>query len=350
MAKRLDKTCIEGPAPETVGGGASANSEQGPKRKGRHRFGVVDAFFGLVLLAGLGLLLYPTVADWVVRWNLEREMDAYDAEVAAQMAEGSTGADLDEAHAYNDELSEKSEGEVRVDMLLQELADAREYNEGLVEWSPWEITANPDAYADLERYESLLNPRGDGIMGYISIDSIDVSLPIYHGTSDAELQVGAGHLIGSSLPVGGPSTHAVIAAHSGLPSARMFDRLEELSEGDVIILSVLGQRLGYAVDSRQVVEPDEVEALTIEDGEDLVTLVTCTPYGVNTHRLLVRGHRVDLPEEELDALVRGARFPWWMVGLSVAAVVAGAVILAVAARRKGGARRRKARPRHAKGA
>ncbi|MBQ1188425.1 MAG: class C sortase [Peptococcaceae bacterium] len=153
-----------------------------------------------------------------------------------------------------------------------------------------------------EIYEKTLDVSGTGIMGYIEIDSIDVSLPIYHGTEDSVLQIAVGHLDWSSLPVGGAGTHCVMSGHRGLPSAKLFTHLDELVEGDTFVVRVLDEVFTYEVDQILIVEPEDVSALTIEPGNDLCTLVTCTPYGINSHRLLVRGHRIE--NEVASALVR----------------------------------------------
>ena len=142
-------------------------------------------------------------------------------------------------------------------------------------------------------YEELLDVNGVGIMGYIDIDAIGVELPIYHGTDSSVLNIAVGHLEGSSLPVGGESTHCVLSAHRGLPSARLFTDLDRLKTGDTFTLSVLNRLLTYEIDQILIVKPEEVDTLAIEPGQDLCTLVTCTPYGINSHRLLVRGHRVE---------------------------------------------------------
>ena len=147
--------------------------------------------------------------------------------------------------------------------------------------------------AQKEEYEKLLDVSGTGIMGYVEIPELGVSLPVYHGTEEAVLQVAAGHLEWSSLPVGGESSHCVISGHRGLPSAKLFTDLDKLREGDVFMLRVLDEVLTYEVDKISIVEPSQVSELQIVEGEDLCTLVTCTPYGINTHRLLVRGHRIE---------------------------------------------------------
>lgn len=156
---------------------------------------------------------------------------------------------------------------------------------------------------ELEEYYSLLDVNGIGIMGVIRIPKIKVSLPIYHTTDEGVLQVGVGHFTGSSLPVGGESTHCILSGHRGLPSAKLFTDLDQIVEGDVFYLDVLGDTLAYQVDQIQVVLPEEVESLNVVPGEDYVTLITCTPYGVNTHRLLIRGTRIPyVPEEETVAV------------------------------------------------
>lgn len=176
-----------------------------------------------------------------------------------------------------------------------ELEKAREYNRNLLSWL---ATADSSAIGDSPRYLGTLNLSGDGLMGAIDIDKINVHLPIYHGASDSVLQVGAGHLPETSLPVGGESTHAIISAHTGLPSAKLFTDLDELEIGDMFKITVLGEELVYQVDQIKVVEPYETGNMRIIQGRDYVTLLTCTPYGINTHRLLVRGARVTLEEAE----------------------------------------------------
>lgn len=260
-----------------------------------------------VLLAGLSLLLYPTVADY---WN-----SMHQSKAIASYMEAVTELDDD---AY-DELWE----------------EARAYNASLLEatsrFEPGE--------EDQQRYEQLLNISGDGIMGYLEIPSIDVSLPVYHGTSDEVLQVAVGHIEGSSLPVGGKSTHCVVSGHRGLPSSRLFTDLDQLGEGDLFLFHVLGETLTYEVDQIHVVEPDDVTYLSIEEDEDLCTLVTCTPYGVNSHRLLVRGHRVENQEESAlrviaDAMMVDPRLVAPIVGTPILLVVI--VALVVRTRRRKG--------------
>ena len=215
----------------------------------------------LILVMGLSLMLYPTVSEaWNTRYH-KRTIDNYENAVA-QMDTSQYEAMWEEAVAFN----------------------AR---------TPQSDTAFVLSDEEKITYDSLLNLTDDGIMGYVEIASIGSKLALYHGTSDVVLQVGVGHLEWSSLPVGGESTHAILSGHRGLPSARLFTDLDQLEKGDVFVLHILHETLTYEVDQILIVLPDETEALLVEEGKDLCTLVTCTPYGVNSHRLLVRGHRVE---------------------------------------------------------
>ncbi len=219
----------------------------------------------LILLAGLSLLLYPSVSNY---WN-----SLHQTRAIATYAEEVANLDND---AY--------------DQLWQ---DAASYNQSLL------TRSNTYLLSDEQKaeYARLLDMSGLGVMGYIEIPEIDVSLPIYHGTEESVLQIAVGHLEWSSLPVGGESTHCVLSGHRGLPSAKLFTNLDKLREGDTFLLRVLDEVLTYEVDQILIVEPQETAALQIEEGKDYCTLVTCTPYGINTHRLLVRGHRIDNIEE-----------------------------------------------------
>lgn len=214
----------------------------------------------LVFITGLSLLLYPTVSNY---WNSKHQ-----SRVVAN---------------YSDTLAkmDKKEKQYAIDQAVQ-------YNESLVlngnRFSPSD--------SDLSLYKSLLNADGTGMMGYITIPEIRCKLAIYHSVDDSVLQVGVGHLEGSSLPVGGSSTHCVISGHRGLPSARLFTDIDRLEKGDLFYLHVYGKVLAYEVDKISVVEPEDYGPLEIEEGKDLCTLLTCTPYGINTQRLMVRGHRV----------------------------------------------------------
>ena len=218
-----------------------------------------------ILFIGLSLLLYPTASDYWNSFHQTRAIATYAENVA----------NLD--NNQYDQLWE----------------DARAYNQALP------FRSNPYYLSEEQRaeYESLLDVSGLGVMGYIEIPEIDVSLPIYHGTEESVLQVAVGHLDWTSLPVGGESTHCVLSGHRGLPSAKLFTNLDKLREGDTFLLRILDEVLTYEVDQILIVEPQETAALRIVEGKDYCTLVTCTPYGINTHRLLVRGHRVDNAEQ-----------------------------------------------------
>ena len=219
----------------------------------------------LILLVGLSLLLYPTVADWWNSFHQSRAIVDYDSAMA--------DLDPEDYSAY--------------------FQAAEEYNRQVAQLN------YPLMYYDqVEGYEEALNLTGNGIMGYIQIPKIDVSLPIYHGTSEGVLQVAVGHLEGSSLPPGGEGTHCALSAHRGLPSARLFTDLDLMEVGDTFTLTVLDRLLTYQVDQILIVEPQDVEALYVVEGEDLCTLITCTPYGINSHRILVRGHRIENAPEE----------------------------------------------------
>lgn len=214
----------------------------------------------VILLVGLSVMLYPTVSDW---WNSRVQSQAiasYDSAVE-QLDDNHYEEILNKAYEYNAALA-------AADFPL----------------------ANPDV---VPGYEDMLNVSGLGIMGYITIPVINVQLPIYHGTSEEVLNVAAGHLQGSSLPVGGDATHAVISAHRGLPSARLFSDLDRINVGDTFTITILDEILTYEVEEINIVLPTEVSKLAITSGNDYVTLMTCTPYGINSHRLLVRAHRIE---------------------------------------------------------
>jgi sortase A len=222
-----------------------------------------------VFLIGLSLMLYPVVANYVNEKHETRAIAAYEENIS--------------------KLSTQ-------DYSAIEKA-AEEYNA--------ELASQPASFnlsqAQTEEYDKLMDPTGIGVMGYIEIPAIGVSLPIYHGVSDEVLAVGAGHIPGSSLPVGGASTHCALSGHRGLPSARLFTDIDQLQKGDTFMLHVLDKVLEYQVDQILVVEPDDVAALGVTQGEDLCTLVTCTPYGINTQRLLVRGHRIPYDDSADEA-------------------------------------------------
>lgn len=258
---------------------------------------------GIIFLAGLSLLLYPFVAN---QWNNYRQkqlISGYEQVVSDK--EAAEGIDYD-----------------------AERKKAEDYNEALL---PCVL---PDSFALAESsgvdpvYMNTLNIAGDEMMGSVEIPKINIKIPIYHTTEEDVLNKGAGHLEGSSLPVGGANTHAVISAHRGLPSASLFTDLDQMKVGDHFLLHVLDETLCYEVDKISVVKPEDTSALAVEDGQDLVTLLTCTPYGVNTERLLVRGHRVPYVEEEVKeekTVLSGSSLHtnyllWVFVGLSVTAL------------------------------
>lgn len=219
----------------------------------------------VIFLAGLSLLLYPSISDYWNSFHQSQAISGY-AENVAQL------------------------DTQRYEKLWQ---DAQDYN--------YSLCSRANSYLLSERqkleYENMLNIYGVGIMGYIEIPEINCALPIYHGTDESVLQVAVGHLEWSSLPVGGESSHCVLSGHRGLPSARLFTDLDKLETGDIFIIRVLDEILSYEVDQILIVEPQETDALKIVESEDYCTLVTCTPYGINTHRLLVRGHRVENAEQ-----------------------------------------------------
>ena len=268
----------------------------------------------LIFLAGLSLLLYPFVAN---QWNNHRQkqlISNYESVIADKEAAGQI-----------DYEAERKQEEA--------------YNNALVPSILPDSFAVADASTETDSsYENSLNIAGDGMMGIVEIPKIAIKLPIYHGTSDEVLQKAAGHLEGSSLPIGGESTHAVISAHRGLPSASLFTDLDQLEIEDHFLIHVLDETLCYEVDQILVVEPEDTDALAVEDGEDLVTLLTCTPYGVNTQRLLVRGHRVPYEEQTvadeqtpLSGLSLHTNYLLWVV---VGIVITGVFILILFIREK----------------
>ena len=257
---------------------------------------------GIIFLAGLSLLLYPFVAN---QWNNYRQKQLISSyEQTVSQKEASNGIDYD-----------------------AELKKAEAYNEALLPSILPDSFAIADASEEDQIYMNTLNIAGDEMMGIVEIPKIDIKLPIYHTTEEDVLKQAAGHLEGSSLPIGGKSTHAVISAHRGLPSASLFTDLDQLKKGDHFLIHVLNETLCYEVDKISVVKPEETSSLAVEEGEDLVTLLTCTPYGVNTERLLVRGHRVPYVEQEvadektpLSGISLHTNYLLWViVGLAVTA-------------------------------
>lgn len=263
-------------------------------------------FIILIFLVGLGFISYPTVSNL---WN-----QAHQSRAIA---------------TYSKQVEKLDDSENK-----KMLKAARKYNKSLLKKSDhWKLSKK-----DKKKYESLLDVSGTGIMGYIEVPKIDCSLPVYHGTDEGALQIAIGHLEGSSLPVGGKSSHCVLSGHRGLPSARLFTDLDQMGEGDTFILNILGHKLAYEVDQIKVVLPEEMSDLEIQEGKDLCTLVTCTPYGINTHRLLVRGHRVKYVETKVQEQKEVSKPKTdtrpVIAGAAVGAVVLFIIIFAVRRRRK----------------
>ena len=235
------------------------------KEKPNKSSGLTTFLLIVIFMIGLSLLLYPTVANY---WNSKHQTRAIAtySETVAQIDDTRYAEMWEEAKAFNATIPQR----VNHSYLPDE---------------------------DRPLYEAALNLGGSGVMGYVEIPEIDVTLPIYHGTSDSVLQRAVGHLDWTGLPIGEPGTHCVFSGHRGLPSAKLFTHLDKLVEGDVFILRILNEVMTYEVDQILIVEPQDISALQVVEGEDLCTLVTCTPYGINTHRLLVRGHRIENAEE-----------------------------------------------------
>lgn len=269
---------------------------------------ILNVVFALMFVAGFLLLTYPTISD---QWNTYRQsrlISSYEDTVSAMEPEDFS-EEWEKARAFNDTLTENN--------------------------IYGDVFAGEDEDLEDTEYWSVLNAAGDGVMGYISIPKINVKLSIYHGTSDDILQTGVGHLDGTKLPIGGESTHCVLAAHRGLPSARLFTDIDQLEKGDRFYIHVLDEVIAYEVDQiYDMVDKDDMEtlesAMSIVDGEDHVTLFTCTPYGVNTHRLLVRGVRVPYEGEEdiaatpTESMVRAVQdyyMLYLVLGLSVTLLV-----------------------------
>ncbi|WP_022764051.1 class C sortase [Butyrivibrio sp. XPD2006] len=226
---------------------------------------IPNIIFGIIFLVGLAVFLYPSVSNYINSKNQSRAISSYQ-EALSSFTEEDYSKLWDAAYAYNEALVDKR--------MNFELSDD-----------------------ELKEYNSILDATETGIIGYIEIENIGVNLPIYHGTDESVLQVGIGHLEGTSFPTGTTSTHAVLSGHRGLPSSKLFSDLDQMIVGDTFLLHILDQTFAYQVDQINIVLPEETSDLAIQPGKEYVTLVTCTPYGVNTHRLLVRAKRVDYNEE-----------------------------------------------------
>lgn len=257
------------------------------KKKNKIISTVITVSLVVFLVAGLIVLIYPSFSDWWNTMHATRSIADYTAAV----------------EAYDDAS------------IMEKISEAEKYNNSLALGTNFEMTDE-----DYAKYEELLDISGTGIMGYVSIPAISVNLPIYHGTSEAVLQVAAGHLAGSSLPVGGKSSHTIISGHRGLPSAKLFTDLDMLVIGDTFSITVLNQVYTYRIDQIKVVLPDDVSELGIQKGKDYCTLITCTPYGINTHRMLVRGHRVENEKEDLVVVITpdATKVPNYVVGVVMA--------------------------------
>ena len=249
----------------------------------------VNIILCLVLLIGIGLISYPTVSDWWNSFHQTRAVASYAAAVSQMKTE-----DYDRLFAEADDYNRKLAGT------------------GM----KWSMTDE-----EIQEYNSILDISENGIMGYIDIPRIRQTLPIYHGTDDAVLQIAIGHLAGTSLPVGGDSSHCVVSGHRGLPSARLFTDLDKLIVGDVWTMTVLSRTVTYEVDQIRIVEPEDLSELQIVQGSDYCTLLTCTPYGINTHRLLVRGHRIPNLDGDANVTADAMQVDQTLVAMVVAVII-----------------------------
>lgn len=262
-----------------------------PPKSGRNRLQLIALI--LLFIAGLSILLYPTVSNLWNQWMAMRTLGAY-KEAVKQGSEEEFNEMIKHARAYNRQLGKEA------------VPDAFAVRDGIKD-------AN---------YEAQLAITNNGMMGYVEIPAIGVNLPIYHYTTEEVLHKGVGHLLGSSLPVGGKGSHSVVSAHRGLPSMKLFTDLNLLKEGDKFFYTVLDRHFAYEIDDIRTVKPKETGSLAIDKSSDLSTLVTCTPYGVNTHRLLVRGHRVPYVPEDKNVDNRSS----WIRDLPLWAVIVAAIV------------------------
>ena len=255
---------------------------------------IPNIIFGLIFLVGICVILYPSVSNYINSEHQSKAVASYEDAIMAMDT-------------------------VDYDQIWQK---AYEYNEALKQ-KPMSFKLTDE---ELAEYNSVLDPTGYGVIGTIEIENIGVNLPIYHGTAETVLQVGIGHLEGTSFPTGTPGTHVVLSGHRGLPSSKLFTDLDQMIVGDTFLLHIMDQTFAYQVDQINIVLPEETNDLAIVDGEEYVTLVTCTPYGVNTHRLLVRGKRVDYTQENrLIVPADASRY-----GTLIVALFIGAPILLIA--------------------
>ena len=280
-----------------------ASSIQKHRRPRAWRLSISALVTSIMAVTGMGLLAYPTAASWVSQYNQSKVTADYSAQVDEARPDAKT--QVEQAHAYNDALSAGA----------------------VLEANNHVPTGAGSSSDNSLSYASILKANDEGLMARLKIPSISLDLPVYHGTADDTLLKGLGHLEGTSLPVGGEGTRSVITGHRGLAEATMFTHLDKVKDGDSLIIEVFGEVLTYRVTSTKVVEPEETEALRTEAGKDLLTLVTCTPLGINTHRILLTGERI-YPTPAKDVAAAGKRpevpaFPWWAVALVAGLVVVG---------------------------
>ena len=259
---------------------AHVEEEAPKKKKKKKRFSFSTILLVVILLAGVAVFLYPTVSDW---WNSMHATQAISNYVSAV-----------------EEMSKEDKAKI--------LKAAKKYNDS----RPNGVNFNLSE-AELAEYNKILDITGTGIMGYIQIPSIGVNLPIYHTVDEGILQIAVGHIPGSSFPIGGKRTHAVLSGHRGLPSAKLFSELDELKEGDIFTVTVLDRVVTYQADQIRIVLPEETDELAIVDGKDYCTLSTCTPYGINTHRILLRGHRIKNINGDIAITAEATRIPTYIV-------------------------------------
>ena len=280
-----------------------ASSIQKHRRPRTWRLSVSALVTSIMAVTGMGLLAYPTAASWVSQYNQSKVTADYSAQVDGARPDAKT--QVEQAHAYNDALSAGA------------VLEANNH-------VPTGAGSSKDSSL---QYANILKANNEGLMARLKIPSISLDLPVYHGTADDTLLKGLGHLEGTSLPVGGEGTRSVITGHRGLAEATMFTNLDKVKDGDSLIVEVFGEVLTYRVTSTKVVEPEETEALRAEEGKDLLTLVTCTPLGINTHRILLTGERI-YPTPAGDVAAAGKRpevptFPWWIIALVAGLIVVG---------------------------
>ena len=249
----------------------------------------VNLILCLIILIGIGLLSYPSVADWWNSFHQSRAIASY-ATAVSQLDSEEFDRMFEEAEEYNRRLAVTG-----------------------IKWSMTE--------GEIQEYNRILDISDSGIMGYIDIPKLRQTLPIYHGTDDKVLQIAIGHLAGTSFPVGGESTHCVVSGHRGLPSARLFTDLDQLVVGDIWTMTILNRTVTYEVDQIRIVEPEDLSELQIAEGKDYCTLLTCTPYGINSHRLLVRGHRIPNLDGDANVMADAMLVDRTLVAIAVAAVM-----------------------------